>query len=140
MKVSLALLADHANVSHDGKLNVLGVFNALNVNQFPAVHPQMHFVITFEAHFNDVGSDHPLEIRCLAPSGQNLFKLDSNMKIAQAQPGHPVRHNQILALNNLQFQEEGGHTFLVKIDGKTSAEIVLDVRLAIGAGQKIAEA
>jgi len=34
MKATLALLADAANVSEEGKLNVLGIFNNINAEEF----------------------------------------------------------------------------------------------------------
>lgn len=140
MRISLAILCDHANVSHDGKLNVLGVFNTLNVTQLPAVHPQMHFVLTFEADFVEAGGEHALQIRCTAPSGENLFKLDSALKIGNQAPGPRMRHNQILGLNNLKFEEAGDHTFIVNVDGETLTETLLDVRMTGPAGPGIAQA
>jgi hypothetical protein len=44
MQVPLALLADHANVSAEGKLNLMGAFDVINARRFPAVHAQMHLV------------------------------------------------------------------------------------------------
>src|SRR5919204_3250104 len=48
MRLSLALLADYANVSHDGKLNIMGIFGQIHAPQFPAVHAQMHLVLSLE--------------------------------------------------------------------------------------------
>jgi hypothetical protein len=39
--VTLAVLADYANVSQEGKLNILGVFQEVNPVAFPAGVPQM---------------------------------------------------------------------------------------------------
>ena len=45
MHLSFALFADAANLSQEGKLNVLGVFDALQVGGFPAVHPRATLVV-----------------------------------------------------------------------------------------------
>ena len=50
MLVKLAVLADYANVTSDGKLNILGIFDRMNVLNLPAVHPQMNLVLRLEAH------------------------------------------------------------------------------------------
>jgi len=42
MHVTFALFADAANLSQEGKLNILGVFDALQVGALPAVHPRAH--------------------------------------------------------------------------------------------------
>ena len=38
MHVAFALFADAANLSQEGKLNILGVFDALQVGSLPALH------------------------------------------------------------------------------------------------------
>ena len=55
MNVRLAVLADYANVTGDGKLNILGIFDRINLLQIPAVHPQMHLVLRIEAHPSGIG-------------------------------------------------------------------------------------
>ena len=40
MDVSLAAICDAANTDSQGKLNLLGVFDQINVVNFPAKHPQ----------------------------------------------------------------------------------------------------
>lgn len=56
MRVALGVLADYANVSADGKLNIMGVFQIVNVIQFPHVHAQMHLVLTLEADPSEAGT------------------------------------------------------------------------------------
>ena len=60
MQVKLALLADYANVTAEGKLNILGIFDRINVVGVPAVHPQMHFILRLEAHPAEWDRTHPL--------------------------------------------------------------------------------
>ena len=40
MEVKVALLADGANVSREGKLNLLGIFDTLFARSFPTTHPR----------------------------------------------------------------------------------------------------
>jgi len=56
MHVSFALFADAANLSQEGKLNILGVFDALQVAALPAVHPRAHLVLHIKGTGADVGS------------------------------------------------------------------------------------
>lgn len=48
MEVSLALLADYANVTREGKLNLLGLFDRIDARAVPWVHPQMQLVLQNE--------------------------------------------------------------------------------------------
>ena len=54
MQVAFALFADAANLSQEGKLNVLGVFDALQVGSLPAVHPRAHLVVHLKGTPTDV--------------------------------------------------------------------------------------
>ena len=45
MHVTFALFADAANLSQEGKLNILGVFDALHVATLPALHPRATLVV-----------------------------------------------------------------------------------------------
>lgn len=41
MNVEIAALADYANIAQGDKLNISGIFNAIWVKDFPAIHPSM---------------------------------------------------------------------------------------------------
>jgi len=64
MHVSFALFADAANLSQEGKLNILGVFDALQVASLPAIHPRAHLVVHLKGSGVDVGA-HTVSFRWL---------------------------------------------------------------------------
>jgi len=49
MDLTYLLAADYANITRDGKLNVMGIFSIINAPGFPAVHPQMYLVAQLTA-------------------------------------------------------------------------------------------
>lgn len=112
MQVKLALLADYANVTAEGKLNILGVFDHINVNDVPAVHPQMHLILRLEAHPVERDRTHNVEIRLHDPDGQTVFEVKGDI-VPHGTPGQTIATNQILTLNNLQLAKTGGYTFVV---------------------------
>lgn len=126
MLVKLAVLADYANVTSDGKLNILGIFDRMNVLNLPAVHPQMNLVLRLEAHPAEHGRAHPVEIRLHDPDGQTIFEVAGEI-VPQGDPGEAVSTNQILTLNNLQLGKTGGYTFVVLVNNDLKAEIPLTV-------------
>lgn len=127
MDITLALIADAANVSADGKLNIMGVFNALGASTFPVVHPQIAMVLRFEANRAEEGKTRKIEIALADGDGAKLFAIGADLVVPQAPPGTPIRLNHILMLNNLQFPRAGDYVFNVLIGDDHKAAI--DLRL-----------
>ena len=86
MHVSFALFADAANLSQEGKLNILGVFDALQVATLPAVHPRAHLVVHLKGTRRDVGA-HTVTLRWLSPSGQELWSSSGDLNVGAPPPG-----------------------------------------------------
>jgi hypothetical protein len=128
MQVKLALLADYANVTAEGKLNILGIFDRINVGAIPAVHPQMHLILRLEAHPAERGRPHNIEIRLHDPDGQTVFEVKGDM-VPHGESGQTIATNQILTLNNLQLTKTGGYTFVVFVNNDLKSEVPLGVEL-----------
>jgi hypothetical protein len=129
MQVTLALLADYANVTAEGKLNILGIFDRITVQELPAVHTQMHLVLRLEASTADQNRSHNVEIRLQDPEGRSLLDVRGDL-VPHGVPGRPSATNQILAFNNVQLATAGVHAFVVSVDGSLRAEVPLVVDVA----------
>ena len=69
MNVNLAVLCDAANVSREGKLNILGEFDSIHVATFPLVYPTMVLVVRLEAHPTEAG-EHSLKLHLVDEDGE----------------------------------------------------------------------
>lgn len=130
MQVKLALLADYANITQEGKLNILGTFERMQVATLPAAHPLMHFILRLEARPAECGRAHRVEIRLHDPDGDTVFDIGGDITPQPGRPGEPVTTNQIIAITNLQFNKAGGYNFVVILDNDLKAEVPLAVDLA----------
>ena len=130
MQVKLVVLADYANITAEGKLNILGIFDRIQVATLPAVHPFMQFILRLEAHPAERDRKHKLEIRLHDPDGQTVFDIGGELVSQGGRPGEPIATNQIIGINNLQLTKSGGYTFVVFLDNDLKAEMPLMVEQA----------
>ena len=126
MQVKLAVLADYANVTGDGKLNILGIFDRINLVQIPSMHPQMHLILRIEAHSAERDRAHHIEIRLHDPDGKTIFDVNGDI-VPQGEGPHPTSANQILTLNNLHLEKVGAYNFIIFINNDLKYELPLHV-------------
>lgn len=127
IQVTLALLADYANVSREGKLNILGIFDRINAQSVPAVHPQMQLVMTLEADRGDADKEHRVEIELIDADGTKLFSIGGNLKFGAPPPGEHVRINHIIQLNGLRFDRFGNYEFKILINNEVRKSVPISV-------------
>src|SRR4029079_12792392 len=89
MHVSFALFADAANLSQEGKLNILGVFDAVQVASMPTVHPRATLVLRLKGSGSDIGR-HTVSLRWLNPTGNELWSSLGELDVGAAGPPPPT--------------------------------------------------
>lgn len=127
IRVPLYVLADSANVSVEGKLNLLGIFENINAVTFPATHPMLALVFTLEGDSGDAGSEHALIVDVVDSDGKRIANISGKFKFKQTSSGK-VRSNQIVYFNGLQFPKPGMYEFKIIINGEERAFVPLELR------------
>ena len=128
MYCSFALFADAANLSQEGKLNVLGVFDALHVASVPAMHPRATLVVRLKASPDDAGM-HALTLSWLAPGGDEIWSSSGEVEVHSAPPGAVEVDIPVIAAIDLPIAEAGVHLMRVELDGEVEAEVGLHVHV-----------
>jgi hypothetical protein len=113
----MAFLADEANISQEGKLNVLGVFDRIAAAEFPVVHPRMVFAFRVQAEFTDGGRSFPVEVRLVDEDANVLFDASGEITPPVVPPGEFSTANQVFTLVGLQFPRPGIYRFEVLVGG-----------------------
>lgn len=126
MEIAFALLADAANVSREGKLNVLGAFDRIYGSKFPLTWPRMVLVTRFEASAAEYGAEKSLEIVTLDADGKQLGKATGKMKIREGQPGRQMRINHVLPMS-MTFPAPGQYSIEILVNGEPKATVPLEV-------------
>jgi hypothetical protein len=126
MHVSFALFADAANISQEGKLNILGIFDAVQVAQLPALHPRSTFVLRLKANAQDVGV-HPLVLRWMNPRGNELWNSSAELEIGGAPPGTSELDMPVIIQLDLPLDVVGDYRMTVTVAGKETTACTLHV-------------
>jgi hypothetical protein len=122
MRIPLAFVADEANVSQEGKLNVMGIFDRIAAGEFPVIHPKMVFAFRVESEFGDAGRVYPVTVRLLDDDDLVLFEADGQIAPPTIEVGAFATANQVFSLVGVHFPHEGRYRFVVTIAGMEAHE------------------
>jgi len=129
MKVNLAVLCDAANVSREGKLNVLGEFDSIHASTFPLTYPTMVLVVRLEAHPTEAG-DHHLKLHLFDEDGQDVIPPLSGEFPTGDPPflGVAIRTAPlILQMHGVRFERPGHYAFELLVDNHHLRSLPLHV-------------
>lgn len=127
MEIKTAVLADAANVSQEGKLNITGIFTRLSGETFPLMHPSMVLVIVFGYHTSEAG-DHAFTLNIADEDGKKIAGAGGGFKL-QRPPSHqlPPTGQFLLPLAMVTFPEPGVYSFDILIDGRYEGSALIEV-------------
>ena len=128
MQISFALFADAANLSQEGKLNILGVFDAVQVGGLPTLHPRAHLVVRLKGGRGDVGT-HRVTLSWLNPDGNELWSTTGELNIGQPPSGVTELDLPLIAMIDLPIDRAGTYSLRIALDDEPRGEVPLQVRL-----------
>ena len=115
MKIPVALLADEANISQEGKLNILGAFDRIAAARYPTLHPRMVFVFRVHAEYADAGERFPTRVRLMDEDGGTLFEATGELTAPRLSPGEFITANQVFSLVGVRFPRPGHYKFVLNV-------------------------
>jgi hypothetical protein len=119
VRLTAALLADYANVTTDGKLNVMGVFGRMTVTRLPITYPSLYLVARFEARVTE-GTRHTVQVALVDTDGQEvvpkLAPIPLHFQITG--PGRPLRAQLLMEFADLRLPVLGEYDFHIFVDGE----------------------
>jgi hypothetical protein len=127
MKLTLFLTADYANVTGDGKLNVMGIFNRINSYTFPARHSTMHLIAKLEAELGEYDKQRGFTIILMDEDGHPIMDISGQLQTPKGELGKKPEVNIILELKDIVFPKPGPYQFVILIDKDHKGELSLYV-------------
>ena len=126
MHVDFAVVADYALVDQSGKLSVLGIFQHIWVQQFPAMHPRLHLVLRLKGKRTEVG-EHAVQIRLLDEDGSESLGGSGNVMFAEPPAGITEIEAGAILVFDVPFPHAGVYNFQITIDGEQKAAVPVTV-------------
>lgn len=128
MQLAFALFADSANVSVEGKLNILGVFDALQVGSVPTVHPRASLVMRLKGALEETGA-HRVALTWTSPEGAELWSSSGELEIGTPPAGAVEIDFPLILAFDLPIPAAGTHRLRVVIDDQLQSELPVHVRI-----------
>lgn len=128
MEMSLGVLADYANTSNEGKLNIMGVFDILGANKFPARHPIITLVLKIRAGLQDAVT-HPrsMQIKLVNENSNEILNIAGELRFQEVPAGELPETPLIMTFQDLVFKEPGSYNFEIHVAGTCLGRIPLKV-------------
>lgn len=118
MELEFALVADAANISREGKLNIAGEFNTISGPRTPVSWPRMTFVARLNAHVAE-GSAHTALLVINDADGNELLRSpDFPLEFTPSGPGRPLRAGIVVDLVGTRFPKYGDYEINLLVDGR----------------------
>jgi hypothetical protein len=125
MRLLLFLVADYANISREGKLNIMGIFNDVFSPNFPARHSSMHLVAKLGAELGEYGQTRDFTVMLRDADGNRIFDLSGQFKVPEGGQGRKPEVNLILELKDIVFPKEGIYQFILLLEKEQKGELSL---------------
>jgi len=128
MQITLAALADAANQSDRGKLNLLGVFHNIGAPNVPCRHPALAVVAVVRLDVDEKDVEHVLRIRLRDADGKVVGETPPVAFLVPREDPRPTPEvNFILEWRDQWFPSFGDYTFEFDIDGRVLRDAPLTI-------------
>ncbi len=126
MHLDFAVVADYALVDQSGKVSVLGIFQHIWVQQFPAMHPRLHLVLRLKGKRTEIG-EHAVHIRLADDHGVEILGGSGSVTFAEPPAGVTEIEAAAILVFDVPFPHHGVYKFAITLDGEGAAEVPITV-------------
>jgi len=120
----IGVLCDHAMVSQDGKLSLIGIFDRIAVPGLPVQHPRFFVVAVFDM----APGDYTVRVELIDPTGSNVLQ-DQGVEIPVSVAAVGQSGNLVAELNMLPLEFAGRYDFNLYVETQRVGTISLTVEI-----------
>ena len=111
MKVLYSVIAEHAELRHDGRMDAHGIFHELYARGFPAQQERLTLVTTIEWDANERG-DIDFSVNLLDPDSSPVLTINAQTQVEDQYAVHrPARTQMAIPIDQLIFPRAGTYEF-----------------------------
>jgi hypothetical protein len=129
MDLILFLAADFAKIDASGKLDILGIFNNINAQQFPYFHPTMYLVFGFKPELGEYGDTRELKINLVYENGEQFFEIPQKIEVPPVSGGQRRDVNGVMSLHNIPFPKQGTYEFRIFLERDQKGALPIEAKL-----------
>lgn len=111
-------------MDQQGKLSVLGIFQHVWVQQFPAVHPRTHLVVRVRGRRTQIGS-HALRIRFVDETGQQLAGGEGTVQFGEPPAGVTEVEAGAVLVFDVPLPRPGRYAFEITLADNPALQVPL---------------
>ena len=126
MEINLALVCDYAIVDRFGKLSIMGIFEQLWINRFPAVHPRVHLVLRLKGRRTEIGK-HRVRIRFMNDTDEEIINGDGVFEFNEPPAGVTEIEAGTVLVFDLPLAKAGPYRFHIAVDDEVTTAVKLNV-------------
>ncbi len=129
MEVTLLLVAEAANISREGNLNLLGVFDGIAFEQLPEGLPSC--VVVFQCQIPKAEYGSPRDVRVILEDhdGVTLWQSEGLISVEKDSPGMHAKIGVVIECEDVKISNAKTHQFRVLINNDTKATTSLEISL-----------
>ena len=117
MKTLMMLIADYASVEQQtGKLNILGVFDRIYAEGFPALHRRLYIAAKFEKGMSDTSGPYRLSAALANEDGVEVVRIEGSFSMGEGSYANPPQHSLVFELNSLKFECPGDYRLHILVN------------------------
>ena len=124
----MGVLCDHALISQDGKLSLIGIFDRIAVPSLPIQHPRFFVVAVFDM----APGNHQVRVELIDPTGHNVLQEEVQIPVSVAGIGQSG--NLVAELNMLPLEFAGRYDFHLYVGEDHVGTISLTVEVGTPPG------
>ena len=131
MEIEIFTLADFANDSGNGKMNIVGTLDQINVPSLPFVLPHCAVATRIRIANSEAGA-HSFELVCIDPEGNEFQRLPGTLNAAVNSNAEYSAFNLPLNISNFKVDKIGKYAFELYYDGEFRSGLTMHVVLING--------